>query len=206
MISFRAKDVPFEVLYRYRPHQYGDRPVRFFILANDTEHKMGESPLPDGMIRVFRETGQGGLSFYVAQPTKYIPIKEKIELNVGKDDQVVYERVVLDVARQNFIYDETVRPTPPVVGLGRDAEVEGRDPQLPRQADQDGDPARDRRRRGVRCSRPARKLFDFQTVEYTLTVKPGEKSAAGDGRHVPPRPQPETERRAAGRPQCHEGA
>ena len=46
MVSFRAKDVPFEVLYRYRPHQYGDRPVRFFILANDKEHKMGDRPCP----------------------------------------------------------------------------------------------------------------------------------------------------------------
>jgi hypothetical protein len=116
MVSFRAKDVPFEVIYRYRPHQYGPRPVRFFILANDADHKMGESPLPDGIIRVFRENGRDGLNFYVAQQVKYIPIKEKVELNVGKDDQIVYERVVLDLARQNFIYDERIQPTPPVVG------------------------------------------------------------------------------------------
>ncbi|MCX5684233.1 MAG: hypothetical protein NT049_11180, partial [Planctomycetota bacterium] len=60
MISFRTRDVPFEILYRYRPHQYGPKPVRFFILANDVEHKMGESPLPDGVIRVFRENGREG--------------------------------------------------------------------------------------------------------------------------------------------------
>ena len=111
MVSFRAKDVPFDVVYRYRPHQYGPRPVRFFILANDADHKMGESPLPDGIIRVFRENGRDGLNFYVAQSVKYIPIKEKVELNVGKDDQIVYERVVLDLARQNFLYDHA----PPVV-------------------------------------------------------------------------------------------
>ncbi|HUS44970.1 MAG TPA: hypothetical protein VM219_02945, partial [Phycisphaerae bacterium] len=58
MVSFKARQVPFEILYRYRPHQYGPRPVRFFILANDTEHKMGESPLPDGVIRVFRDNGR----------------------------------------------------------------------------------------------------------------------------------------------------
>ena len=116
MVSFRAKDVPFDVVYRYRPHQYGPRPVRFFILANDADHKMGESPLPDGIIRVFRENGRDGLNFYVAQSVKYIPIKEKVELNVGKDDQIVYERVVLDLARRNFIYDERIQPTPPVVG------------------------------------------------------------------------------------------
>jgi hypothetical protein len=116
MVSFRAKDVLFDVLYRYRPHQYGPRPVRFFILANDAEHKMGESPLPDGIIRVFRDNGREGLNFFVAQSVKYIPIKEKIELNVGTDDQIVYERVVLDLTRQNFIYDENPPPPPRVVG------------------------------------------------------------------------------------------
>jgi len=115
MVSFRASQVPFEILYRYRAHQYGPRPVRFFILANDQEHKLGESPLPDGVIRVFRDNGRNGLNYFTAQSAKYIPIKEKIELNVGTDDQLVYERLVLDVARSEFQYDNTKRP-PRVVG------------------------------------------------------------------------------------------
>jgi hypothetical protein len=111
MVSFKAREVPFEILYRLREHQYGPRPVRFFILANDEEHKMGESPLPDGIIRVFRDNGKDGLAYYTTQSTKYIPIKEKVELNVGTDDELVYERVVLDLARDGFIFDGT----PPVV-------------------------------------------------------------------------------------------
>ncbi|MGB2754091.1 MAG: hypothetical protein WBD75_10955 [Phycisphaerae bacterium] len=111
MVSFKAREVPFEILYRLREHQYGPRPVRFFILANDEEHKMGESPLPDGVIRVFRDNGKDGLAYYTTQATKYIPIKERIELNVGTDDEIVYERVVLDLARSDFIFDHT----PPVV-------------------------------------------------------------------------------------------
>jgi len=113
MVSFRAREVPFEILYRYRAHQYGPRPVRFFILANDEEHKLGESPLPDGIIRVFRDNGRNGLNYFSSQKTKYIPIKEKIELNVGTDDQIVYERLVLDLARDEFQYDHT---PPRVVG------------------------------------------------------------------------------------------
>jgi len=116
MVSFKAAAGPFEILYRYRPHQYGPQPVRFFLLANDAEHKMGESPLPDGIIRVFRENGKDGLNFFTAQAVKYIPIKEKIELNVGWDKQVVYERVVLDVARQNFIFEDRPNVGPVVVG------------------------------------------------------------------------------------------
>ena len=174
MVSFRSKDVPFEILYRYRPHQYGPRPVRFFILANDEEHKLGESPLPDGMIRVFRENGRDGLNFFVAQQTKYIPIKEKIELNVGKDDQVVYERVVLDVGRKNFVYNENPHPAV-VVGWdetrkwqeeirnyrARPITVEIRHV-LP------GDVDFGMELGGLR-------LYDFQTPEYTLALAAHQK-------------------------------
>jgi hypothetical protein len=175
MISFKAKDVPFEVIYRYRPHQYGAAPVRFFNLANDVEHKMGESPLPDGMIRVFRENGKAGLNFFTAQPTKYIPISEKIELNVGKDDQVVYERVVLDVSRSNFIYDENPRP----------AQVVGWDEQQKWQEE-----IRNYRDKPIKVEirhvlpgdvefsmegAKGLKLYDFQTPEYVLELKAHEK-------------------------------
>jgi hypothetical protein len=175
MVSFRTRDVPFEILYRYRPHQYGPKPVRFFILANDVEHKMGESPLPDGIIRVFRENGRDGLSFYTAQATKYIPIKEKIELAVGKDDQIVYERVVLDLGRQNFIYDEAVQPTPPVVGWDETRKWQ--------------EEIRNYRAKPIKMEirhvlpgdvefgmeGAALKLYDFHTPEYVLTLAAGQK-------------------------------
>jgi len=173
MVSFRTKDVPFDILYRYRPHQYGPRPVRFFILANDQDHKLGESPLPDGIIRVFRENGKEGLSFFVAQSSKYIPIKEKIELNVGTDNQIVYERVVLDLARQNFIYDENPPPPPRVVGWDETRKWQ--------------EEARNYRAKPIKLEirhvlpgdvdfsleagqAQGLKLFDFQTPEYTMDV------------------------------------
>ncbi len=170
MSSFRAREVPFDVLYRYRPHQYGDKPVRFFILANDKPHKMGDSPLPDGMIRVFRENGRDGLTFYVAQSSKYIPINEKIELNVGKDDQIVYERVVLDVGRQNFIYDENHKPEPVVVGWDETRKWQ--------------EEIRNYRQKPIKMEIrhvlpgdvtfgmevPGLKLYDFHTPEYTLDL------------------------------------
>jgi hypothetical protein len=175
MVSFRTRDVPFEILYRYRPHQYGPKPVRFFILANDADHKMGESPLPDGVIRVFRENGREGLAFFTAQATKYIPIKEKIELNVGTDNQIVYERVVLDLARQNFLYDEKVRPTPPVVGWDETCKWQ--------------EEIRNYRAKPIKMEvrhvlngdvefavqGPAVKLYDFHTPEYVLEVGAGQK-------------------------------
>jgi hypothetical protein len=175
MVSFRTRDVPFEILYRYRPHQYGPKPVRFFILANDEEHKMGESPLPDGTIRVFRENGREGLSFFTAQTTKYIPIKEKIELNVGQDNQIVYERVVLDLARQNFLYDEKVRPRPVVVGWDEtrkwQEEIRNyRDKPIKMEVRHvlPGDVE-------FSMQGSAVKLYDFHTPEYVLELGAGQK-------------------------------
>ena len=173
MVSFKAREVPFEILYRYRPHQYGDRPVRFFILANDEEHKMGESPLPDGVIRVFRDNGKDGLAYYTTQSTKYIPIKEKVELNVGTDDEIVYERVVLDVVRKNFIFDEEPR-IPQVVGWDEFRQWQ--------------EEVRNYRAKPIKMEirhvlpgdvefsmKGAPKLFDYHTVEYVVEIPASEK-------------------------------
>jgi len=166
MVSFKARQVPFEILYRLREHQYGPRPVRFFILANDQEHKMGESPLPDGIIRVFRDNGKDGLAYYTTQATKYIPIKEKIELNVGTDDELVYERVVLDLARDGFIFDHT----PPVVVGWNEARKWQEE-------------VRNYRAKAIKVEirhvlgghveftmEDSPKLFDYHTVEYVVEV------------------------------------
>ena len=168
MVSFRASQVPFEILYRYRPHQYGARPVRFFILANDAEHKLGESPLPDGVIRVFRDNGRNGLNYFTAQTTKYIPIREKIELNVGTDDQIVYERLVLDVARSEFRYDHT----PPVV-VGWDEARKWQEEVRNYRAKPITIEIRHVLQGDVEFSAEAvgdLKLYDYRTPEYTMTI------------------------------------
>ncbi|MFO8012733.1 MAG: hypothetical protein R6X20_05435 [Phycisphaerae bacterium] len=169
MVSFKAAEVPFEILYRYRPHQYGPKPVRFFILANDEEHKMGTSPLPDGVIRVFRQNQGGGLNYYTTQSTKYIPIAEKVELNVGHDDQIVYERKVFDVARDEFIYDDK----PPRV-VGWDETRRWREEIRNYRAKPIVLEIRHVLQGDVEftVAEPAAKvnLYDFRTPEYTVTV------------------------------------
>jgi len=171
MVSFKARQVLFEILYRLREHQYGPRPVRFFILANDEEHKMGESPLPDGVIRVFRDNGKDGLAYYTTQATKYIPIKEKVELNVGTDDEIVYERVVLDVARSDFIFDGS---PPVVVGWNETRKWQ--------------EEIRNYRAKAIKVEirhvlgghvefamEDSPKLFDYHTVEYVVEVPARQK-------------------------------
>lgn len=104
MQALRAASSKFEIVYRMRAHQYGARPVRFFIWRNDEEHKLGESPMPDGRIRLFRENGKDGLSYLGDQIVRYVPVKAPIEVNVGTDDLVVYETRRNSTERFNFTF------------------------------------------------------------------------------------------------------
>ena len=102
MRSLTPVQVPVKIQYRYREPEYGPQLVRMYLMRNDKESKLGTTPLPDGVFRVFRDNGRDGLSFVSAQPVKYIPIGDKIELNLGIDPEVIFELVKLRVWRDNI--------------------------------------------------------------------------------------------------------
>ena len=102
MRSFDAHDVPIRIQYRYRPMEYGDQLVRMYLLTNDGESNLGGAPLPDGTVRIFRETGHDSLAYLTTQTIRYIPIGDKIELNLGVDPEVVFELVALRTFRDNI--------------------------------------------------------------------------------------------------------
>jgi len=106
MRLFQGGKVPFEIKYRYRPAEYGDRLVRLYILRNDEKSKLGTTPLPDGIVRLFRDNGRDGLSFLTAYQTKYVPIGQEIELNLGPDPRVIHERIRLASSRDNFWFSD----------------------------------------------------------------------------------------------------
>jgi hypothetical protein len=93
--SLEAAKVPLKIQYRYRPAEYGENLVRMYLLANDKDSKLGTTPLPDGTFRLFRQNGRDGLSFLIGQSIKYIPIGDKIELNLGPDAEVIFDLVKL---------------------------------------------------------------------------------------------------------------
>ena len=93
MRSFEGQDVPLKIQYRYRTKEYGDQLVRMYLMTNDEKSNLGTTPLPDGVVRVFRDNGRDGLSYLTQQSIKYIPIGDKIELNLGPDPEVVFELV-----------------------------------------------------------------------------------------------------------------
>lgn len=100
--SFRADDAPLDVQYRYRPHQYGDHLARFLLMKNDEPSGMGVSPLPNGAVSIFRRDAGGGLSWLAAQSVPYIPVGEDLELNLGQDPDVGFERITRRVFRTDL--------------------------------------------------------------------------------------------------------
>jgi len=169
MVAVAAEDVTFDIVYRMRSYQYGPRPVRFFIWRNDAEHKLGESPLPNGRVRIFRDNGREGLSYLGEQQVRYVPIKAEIEVNLGPDDLVVYETYRRSVQRLNFHFRRDSRGREYVDGWDdrqmwidtiRNYRTKPITLELRRQWN--GDVEYD--------SEVTTTLFDYRTIQVTLTV------------------------------------
>lgn len=186
MRSFDAGEVPVKVQYRYRAQEYGDQLVRMFLLINDKESGLGESPLPDGIVRLFRRNESGTLSYLTAQSVKYIPIGDKIELNLGVDPNVVFELIDLRVFRDNIwgTIDAKVRRQFDEPGLRIEdrGRVEGWDEHTvyaQRIRNYTGKPIDLEVRRAVDgdatfINRIDATRHDYRTVQFTTSVKPGE--------------------------------
>jgi len=187
--SLEGTTVPFKIQYRYRPAEYGDQLVRMYLLTNDKDSKLGTTPLPDGMVRVFRRNGHDGLSYLVAQPTKYVPIGDKIELNLGHDPRVVFELVKLRCRRDDIwvqIHGSDVfkKVGEPKVEIEVRSSVAGWDDHVlfaQRVRNCTAQPIDLEIRRAfaghvVFRSALAAQNHDYQTVQYTATVKPAEKA------------------------------
>jgi hypothetical protein len=105
--SFKASAVGVESLYKYEKKRYGNEVLRFLKFKNDQEHNLGETPLPGGKIQIFGQVNQGsGLRYVGSDKLKYIPLKQKVELNLGASDKVKVEPKVIKYQKENIVFDE----------------------------------------------------------------------------------------------------
>ncbi|MFH1719506.1 MAG: DUF4139 domain-containing protein [Planctomycetota bacterium] len=104
--SFDVETVPVVNLYKYEEERYGPGVVRFLSFKNDEEHKLGETPIPGGLLKVYRGVGeQGHLSYTGQSEFKYIPIDEDVELNLGAIADIVVEPKLVDFKTENYRFD-----------------------------------------------------------------------------------------------------
>ncbi len=105
--SFQAASVGVENLYKFEKERYGDRVVRFLRFRNDREHNLGETPLPGGLIKVFGRVDEAGhLRYLGADNSQYIPVDQKVELNLGAARKVHVEQKVMDFRKEHIVFDD----------------------------------------------------------------------------------------------------
>jgi hypothetical protein len=104
--SFDVASVPVVNLYKYEEERYGAQVIRFLSFKNDEEHKLGETPIPGGQLKVFRNVDdQNHLSYEGQSSFKYIPVDEDVELNLGAVLNIVVEPNLMDFKTENYMFD-----------------------------------------------------------------------------------------------------
>jgi hypothetical protein len=98
--------VPVVNLYKYEQERYGPSVVRFLSFKNDEAHKLGQTPIPDGHLKVYRGVDEQKHLAYEGQSAfKYIPVNEDVELNLGAVSDVVVEATLMDYRTENHRFD-----------------------------------------------------------------------------------------------------
>lgn len=186
--SFQADNADMRVQYRYRQREYGPQLVRMYLLKNDQDSGMGNAPLPDGIYRIFQRTGQDGLKYLAQQHRKYIPAGDKIELNLGVDPNVVFELKQLAATRDQFLMqwknsEWLFEPGKPAMRIEPNSDVVGwrENQSFAREIFNTTDrPIQVQVRRSFSgavtfISELNATTHDVNTVQYTVTLQPGEK-------------------------------
>ncbi len=110
LISFDVDEVPVVNLYKFEQERYGGSVVRFLSFANDEKHKLGDTPIPGGMLKVYRDVDEAGHLSYTGQSAfKYIPVDEEVELNLGAVADVVVEPKLMDFKTENYEFESPGR-------------------------------------------------------------------------------------------------
>ncbi len=117
LIALKAAEVPLECLYKLTDRD-GDTQqfTKFYRFKNvkllDEKGKekklsamenLGLSPLPNGIVRLFSEYMNKDLAYVGGTETKYVPIGDRVEVNVGPDKDITVHRRLKDQQTSNVV-------------------------------------------------------------------------------------------------------
>ena len=106
LLSFEAEDIKVDSLYKYDEERRGDQTIRFVKFANDKDHNLGETPIPDGDVRIYSQADDlGHLSYVGGTSVKYIPVSEEVELDLGPARLVKVEPILMSFKTENYMFD-----------------------------------------------------------------------------------------------------
>jgi len=116
LVSMKVAQVPLECVYKLSDRNGGSQFTKFYRFKNkkllddagkekkipDMEN-LGVSPLPDGMVRLFSQYENRDLAYVGGTSTKYVPIGDRVEVNVGNDPDVTIARRQKDQKITNVV-------------------------------------------------------------------------------------------------------
>jgi hypothetical protein len=106
LLSFEAEDIKVKSLYKYDEERWGPQTIRFVAFTNDEEHNLGQTPIPNGNVKIYGQAdSKGYLSYVGGTDIKYIPVNEEVELNLGPARLVKVEPTLMDFKTENYVYD-----------------------------------------------------------------------------------------------------
>jgi hypothetical protein len=107
LLSFEAEDIKVKNLYKYDEERWGPQSIRFVSFTNDEEHNLGQTPIPNGNVKIYgRADAKGYLSYVGGTSVKYIPVDEEVELNLGPARLVRVEPTLMNYKTENYVYDK----------------------------------------------------------------------------------------------------
>ncbi|MCH7558551.1 MAG: DUF4139 domain-containing protein [Planctomycetes bacterium] len=106
LLSLDVEDIEIESLYKYDEQRWGEQTIRFVKFANDDDHNLGETPIPNGTVKIYSQADEEGYLSYVGGTSiKYIPVDEEVELNLGPARLVNVEPKLMDFKTENYRFD-----------------------------------------------------------------------------------------------------
>ncbi len=116
LVSMKVAEVPLECIYKLSDRDGGKRFTKYYrfknikLLDEQGQEKdlaamenLGLSPLPDGSVRLFSEYQNKDLAYVGGTTTKYVPIGDRVEVNVGRDGDITIVRRLKDQRIANVV-------------------------------------------------------------------------------------------------------
>jgi len=116
LVSMKVAEVPLECFYKLSDRDGGKQFTKYYRFKNKkllddagkekdlpAMENLGESPLPDGNVRLFFEYENKDLAYVGGTQTKYVPIGDRVEVNVGQDPDITIVRRLKDQQITNVV-------------------------------------------------------------------------------------------------------
>jgi hypothetical protein len=116
LVSMTVVDVPLECLYKLTDRDGGERFTKYYRFKNAKRtddqgneldllamENLGVSPLPNGSVQLFSEYKNKDLAYVGGTDVEYVPIGDRVEVNVGHDGDITVARRRKDQQITNIV-------------------------------------------------------------------------------------------------------